>query len=236
MKNKLGAEISSFNGIWEGGFRTGYDKKRNQKGIEEYLIKDIKNKCVLEIGCGGGQWSKFMYKYVDNLYCVDILSEDHNQFWKYVGEEKKDKIKYFQIKDFSLNEIENNSIDYVFSYDVFCHISMTGQAEYLKNLLLKCKNSAQLFIMYADAVKYFDNEPENIWIQEEEQGIYNDNDKLINKLVQECDGHPYPGRWYWIGIDNFIYLCEKYGYHVIQRDLNIDKTNPITLFQKPKLI
>ena len=48
---------------------------------------------MLEIGCGGGQWSKFMYEYVDKLYCVDILSSDHNQFWENVGKEKKDKME-----------------------------------------------------------------------------------------------------------------------------------------------
>ena len=117
-------EIASFQNLWRGGFKTGYNKKRNQIGIEKYLSSQINNRCVLEIGCGGGQWSKFMYEYVDKLYCVDILSSDHNQFWENVGKEKKDKITYFHIKDFLLSDITDGIIDFVFSYDVFCHISL----------------------------------------------------------------------------------------------------------------
>ena len=51
-----------------------------------------------------------------------------------LGYDKKDKITYFQVDDFSLDCIPSNSLDYVFSYDVFCHISYPGQREYLKNL------------------------------------------------------------------------------------------------------
>ena len=54
--------------------------------------------------------------------------------------------------------------------------------------------------MYADADKYFQSEPENIYIQENEQGIYSDNNRLKYKLIEECDGAPYPGRWYWVGM------------------------------------
>ena len=52
--SKLQEEITSFQSIWKGGFRTGYSQKRNQKGIELYLKENIKGKCLLEIGCGGG--------------------------------------------------------------------------------------------------------------------------------------------------------------------------------------
>ena len=75
-----------------------------------------------------------MYNYVDQLYCVDILSAEHNKIWEYVGKEKTDKIDYIHINDFSLSEISDDVIDFVFSYDVFCHISLSGIDEYLKNI------------------------------------------------------------------------------------------------------
>lgn len=208
MKEKLNLEIASFQNLWKGGFKTGYNDKRNQLEIEKYLSNKIENKCVLEIGCGGGQWSKFMHKYVKQLYCVDVLTADHNQFWEYLGREKQDKIKYFHVNDFLLSDIPNRIIDFVFSYDTFCHISLSGQEEYLKNIYSKCKDEAELCIMYADANKYFHNEPEHIYIQEDEQGIYGKHKKLKRKLIEECDRLPYPGRWYWVGIDNFIGLCK----------------------------
>jgi len=238
IMNKIEKEIESFKDIWHGGFRTGYNVKRNQKGIELYMKQNMKGKCLLEIGCGGGQWSKFIYELniFDKIYCIDVLSEEHNQFWNYVGHEKKDKILYFQVEDFSLNCIPDNSLDYVFSYDVFCHISYFGQEEYLKNLYSKCKSQCELFIMYADPAKYFNNEPENIYTQYNEQKnkgiIAKNNDELIKILLDDSNSEPVAGRWYWIGKNKFIKLCYTYNYEVIDIDLDIDKTNPITLFKK----
>ena len=239
MNSKLEDEINSFQTIWKGGFKTGYSEKRNQKGIESYLKQNMDGKCCLEIGCGGGQWSKYIYNLniFDKLYCIDVLSEEHNQFWNYVGNNKKDKINYFQVTDFSLDCIPDNSLDYVFSYDVFCHISYSGQSEYLKNLYKKCKTNCKIFIMYADPCKYLGNEPEHLYhvkayLPGGETKEYSSDKELINTALIDCDGIPYNGRWYWVGIDNFIDLCNKYNYSILDKDLNIDKTNPITLFTK----
>ena len=235
---KLLEEINSFQTIWKGGFRTGYSKKRNQLGIEAYLKKNMSGKCCLEIGCGGGQWSKFIYdlNIFDKIYCIDVLSAEHNDFWKYVGSEKKDKIEYIQVKDFNLDFIPLDCLDYVFSYDVFCHISYSGQKKYLENLFNKCKLNCKLFIMYADAKKYFESEPHNIHIQEREQrnkgANFSNNEELIEIMIKDCDSEPKSGRWYWIGTDNFINLCSEFNYKILEKDLDIDKTNPITFFTK----
>ena len=98
---------------------------RNQLGIEGYLKLNMEGNSCLEIVCGRGQWSKFIYNLYGNLnvfnkiYCIDVLSEEHNKFWEYVGYDKKDKIEYIHVKDFNLDCIDNNTLDYVFSYDVF---------------------------------------------------------------------------------------------------------------------
>lgn len=237
-EKKLLDEIESFQNIWFGGFRTGYDARRNQKGIEEYLKNNMTGKTCLEIGCGGGQWSRFIYdlNIFDEIYCIDVLSAEHNNFWEYVGNEKKDKIKYFQVKDFNLDCIPFDFLDYVFSYDVFCHISYSGQEKYLEKLYKKCKVECKLFIMYADASKYFESEPENIHIQEKYQrgkgAIFSNNEELIKVLIDDCDQEPISGIWYWVGIENFINLLLRYNYKILKSDLNIDKTNPITLFEK----
>ena len=238
MNNKLANEINSFQSIWKRGYRTGYSTKRNQKGVENYLKLNMKGKCCLEIGCGGGQWSKFIYNLniFDKIYCIDVLSEEHNKFWEYVGEDKKDKIEYIQVTDFSLDCIPTECLDYVFSYDVFCHISYSGQKTYLQNLYKKCKIKCKLFIMYADARKYILSEPEHLYHVKtyipDKGANCKTNEDLINACLLDKDGNHCPGRWYWIGIENFIDVCLENDYKVLYIDLHIDKTNPITLFTK----
>ncbi len=244
---RLQEEIAVFHksGVWKNGFRTGYNKKRNQVGIEEYLVNKLagKNLTVLEIGCGGGQWSKFLHQHVGKLHCTDLLSATYNNFWNYVGHDKIDKITYHQVHDFSLEFIPDNSIDFVFSYDVFCHISEIGILEYLKNLYPKVKVNAELMIMYADPKKYIINEPEHLpqFIQTLPKNIvYQNQNDLIELALRDRNGdmnnyHNKP-RWFFVGIDNFVKGCEQNNYKILERDLDIDKTNPITLFKKYKLL
>ena len=163
INQKLNNELQSFQNIWKGGYFTGYSQKRNQQGIEDYLKSNLSGSTLLEIGCGGGQWSKLIYNrnVFEKMYCVDALSDEHNKFWNYLGEEAKSVIDYKKVSDFTLDFIDDNSIDYVFSYDVFCHISYSGINAYLDSLSRKCRKGCKLLIMYADPEKYLDSEPEN---------------------------------------------------------------------------
>lgn len=237
--SKLKLELSTFQDIWEGGYFTGYSTKRNQKGLEEYLRKNLEGKTLLEIGCGGGQWTKFISELdiFKKIICVDALSAEHNKFWNHLGDKSKNKIEYFQVSDFNLDFLDENSIDYVFSYDVFCHISLSGIEEYLKNLYSKCSDNAKLLIMYADPEKYLQSEPENrrhvIRYLPNKKIIYKlSNNKLIQDALRDSDGTPSPGRWYWVGMESFINICKEANYNILEKDINIDKTNPITLFAK----
>lgn len=245
MNEKLEKEIQSFQNIWHDGFRTGHHPICNQIGIIKYAASTMKGNCCLEIGCGGGQWSKWIYQIgvFDKIYCIDVLSAEHNKFWEYVGEDKKDKIEYIQVKDFSLDCIPENSLDYVFSYDVFCHISAYGQELYLKNLYNKCKNDCLLFIMYADVEKFTHACPDTLEFRKQDtEKCYSMRtdvptpsldtpEDVFEACKNDKDGVPFPGRWYWIGTDNFCKLLEKYNYQIIYRDVNIDKRNPMTLFR-----
>ncbi len=241
--SKLDKEIKSFQKVWKGGYKTGYSTKRNQIGLEHYLAKNLSGDSFLEIGCGGGQWSKYIYNlnFFKKMICVDVLSEEHNNFWGYVGDEARKIIKYEKINNCELDFIEDQSIDYVFSYDVFCHLSLSTIDNYLESLFKKCKNGAVLLIMYADPVKYLNSEPENrhhlIKYLPSKKLIYNLSNKiLIKDALEDKDGKPsdpdFEPRWYWIGKNNFINICKKHGFTIINEDLNIDKTNPITLFKK----
>ena len=90
--------------------------------------------------------------------------------------------------------------------------------------------------MYADARKYLSNEPEHLYhvkgyIPNKGKDCKNE-EELIEACINDKDGQPSTGRWYWVGMDSFIDLCYEFNYKVLYPDLNIDKTNPITLFTK----
>ena len=137
MEEKFKREINSFQNIWHGGYFGENSPNRNQIGLEDYLTNNIETDLtILEIGCGRGRWSKFIYEnlHPKKLQCIDILSEKHNDFWRFVGDDKREKLEYYHVKDFSLNEIPDESLDFVFSYDVWCHISASSQELYLGDL------------------------------------------------------------------------------------------------------
>lgn len=224
---ELNLELESFNRLWSGGFRTGYSDKRNQKGLEQYLTDNLRNTdCVLEIGCGGGQWTKHITPLVKKIICNDAKPASENHLYEYLDDFgiNSEDVEFHQAKDFSLDYIPDNSLDFVFSYDVFCHISLSGQSLYLENLYNKCKSGCRLVIMYADPYKFALSEPNR---------ALEIKTLTPEDLIRDCDSESYDGRWYWVGMENFLNLCKKYQYNVISEDLDIDKTNPITYFSKP---
>jgi len=240
MKNKYELEIESFQNIWHGGYFGHNNSVRNQLGLEHYLKTEVeKNLTILEIGCGRGRWSKFIYETLQpkKLQCIDVLSQEHNGFWSFVGNEKKERLEYFQVKNFSLDEIPDNSLDFVFSYDVWCHISSSSQELYLESLYKKCKPGAKLLIMYADPEKYFKSEPNNLWfikeyLPKEKTSNVDDNKKIFELAIEDSDGEIIEGRWYWIGKQKFLENVLKHNYKILSEDLEIDKTNVLTLFEK----
>ena len=117
---------------------------------------------------------------------------DHNEFWQYLGNEAKDVIKYLQVNDFNLDFIEDNSLDFTFSYDVFCHLSYSSIETYLNSLYKKSKPGGKLLIMYADPAKYLKSEPENkyhvIKYLPEKKVLYKISNKLlISDALEDCD-------------------------------------------------
>jgi cyclopropane fatty-acyl-phospholipid synthase-like methyltransferase len=202
--------------------KNGVDLKK----IEEICITPYINEesTILEIGTNGGAWLKRMMK-AKKLIGTDVLSSEHTGFFKNVP--KSNKIKYFQVNNFSCDELDNDSITYLFSYDVFCHISFSSTKKYLKNLYPKLKNGADCFIMIADTDKYTDQDGRNKLMI---SAGFADWDLFIN----DYDGDPVPGRWYFYGIDRFCSLLNKYNYKIVSKDVigKYDIRSPIIHFTK----
>ena len=240
-------EVEAFmkSGIWKGGYCEGnpldpmgnstYFKVANADGekISQlyicYLrcIKPYVDKLtdVLEIGPGKGAWTRCFCKHqAKSIQCVDVLSAEYNNFWNNVG--KKEAISYYSTRDFLLNCIKDNSIDYVFSFGTFCHISPVCCYEYFRNMYKKLRVGGIGFVMYADydkknAYANKHNLPHEFFLK------YDDLDILRYKA--------YPirgGRWYHLGIERAKEMLEKIGYTVFAADINVNERDPIIYFMK----
>jgi hypothetical protein len=139
------------------------------------------------------------------------------------GKSHSDEITYVKVEDFLLTGIPDDSVDLVFSFDCFCHISYTGLEKYLRNLHRKLRDGTKGLIMVGDYDTYIGSgEAPSV------TPIY----RSITEEIHDFGGPPYPGRWYWYGLDRFCGALEEFGYRVIERDIGIDERDPICLFSK----
>ncbi|MGY0575838.1 class I SAM-dependent methyltransferase [Bradyrhizobium sp. RDM12] len=159
---------NQFTKIWKGGYFEGnpLDPTTSSTyvvyGYNSFLyttylvcIKPFVNKSttVLEIGPGRGAWTKtFVHLGAQKIYCLDAAPPEHTGFYEYVG--RHDSINYITVDDTNLDQIENNSIDFFFSFGVFCHLPREIVAGYIRNLASKMKPGANGFMMVGDFDKY----------------------------------------------------------------------------------
>jgi len=232
MKKKLKKEIESFQGLWPGGFsrsKMGWDAAvvaHRQAGTLD--LPGLVDKCIapyiipnetlaLEIGTDGGFWAAKIVEFdPKGMIGADIRSDSETNFSRNMRnwsstKDRLDRLYYLWLEDFTLSALPDETVDYVFSFDVFCHISFTGTKEYLKNLYPKLKTGANLFIMIADPDKY----TEVAFIQNNKNRPGTEDWEVVK---DDYDGDPSPGRWYFYGLDRFCAAARSYGYTIIEED------------------
>jgi len=253
---RLLREIASFSNLWKGGYYEG--DPLNPMSISSYgvlgyisslyaiyltCIKPYinENSVVCEIGCGRGAWTKTFLN-AKEVWCLDVLSAEHNIFWEYVGHH--DHVKYCQINDFSCEMLPENKFNYIFSFGCFCHISFEGITEYMKNLFPKLLPGTHGFIMIADYDKF-----NNAKAKEYEYiyqilpvklrpifKIYNGIESFFrpNEFHDKNENNTIsPGRWYHAGIDRTCEMLCKFNYDIVEADVNANIRDPIIHFIKP---
>lgn len=99
--------------------------------INEIMLKYIKEgSTILEIGPGAGRWTEILKTLASRLIIVDISETCLNLCKeRFRGD---NNIDYYLIKR-RLDFIGNDSIDYVWAYDVFVHINPTDTERYIED-------------------------------------------------------------------------------------------------------
>jgi len=100
---------------------------------DEMILKHFRNgSTLLEIGPGAGRWTSILLELAGNLILADIsekcLQICRERFKSYSN------IQYFLINNGSLEGLDYESVDGVWSYDAFVHISPAEIEDYLASI------------------------------------------------------------------------------------------------------
>ncbi|QMW23908.1 class I SAM-dependent methyltransferase [Sandaracinobacteroides saxicola] len=253
-------DIDLFRKIWKGGYYGG--DPMHPINCREYgdlglisvnnavyrglVLPNINPETVVvEIGPGRGAWTRGMLG-AKFLYCLDVLSAEHNDFWAYVGEAAREKISYFEVSDASVSVVPDEAADFIFSFGAFCHIDPVLQNDYLKNLYRVAKPGAVGVIMFANFDKSnaaLDNIGKLRAVPATLTGVnyslrYNVG-RLLSAWTKEgrqdkTDTTPRPGRFYHRDIDDFAAALETAGWNVIMPDVGLNHRDAIALFRKDR--
>jgi cyclopropane fatty-acyl-phospholipid synthase-like methyltransferase len=133
------------------GYRENWEVYINQAKIEERQFADIMLKdrynpehTCLEIGCGGGYWTdKYLAPNFKQVIALDVLPPvkfDHPN------------ITYIELPDrnFECFGVGNDSIDFCFSFGVFCHLSLEAIQTYLKAIFTKLKAGGECVLYFSN--------------------------------------------------------------------------------------
>ncbi len=104
---------------------------------------------VVEVGPGGGRWTRYMQN-VKKIYAVDYYTELLNELESNLG---FNNIVYIKNNGDDFPNIQNSSIDYLFSFGTFVHLDIEIIDLYLRNMKPLLKPSANVVIQYSDKTK-----------------------------------------------------------------------------------
>lgn len=210
---------------------------------------------VLEIGPGRGAWSKaFLQRNCRKLYAVDVAEPEHSRFWEYVG--KDPRAEYIVVDDLTLPGVPDDSIDFFFSFGVFCHLKPELCEEYLPAIYRTMRSGSRGFLMVADFDKYeqcranadrlsikrvFDGQKRKAW--EPARLGYSLSWRLFRKkmdlepvsLSRETnlchDVHDV--NWYHWGTDRACRALAQAGFEIVEADVEVSQRDPVIHFRKP---
>lgn len=178
-QNKLTWNNWNWNNLGEEWTKSQAWKDKLVSEIIQKLIPD--NSSIIEIGPGGGRWSEFLLKKATKLNLVDISDKCLELCRKRFG--KNSNVNYNLIKDVNFNFAGKNSVDVVFSYDVFVHIDKSQITEYFIEFERVLKNKGKIILHYSKVGDKF-GEYRSRFTSDDMNSLMN---SLNLKLIKEYD-------------------------------------------------
>ncbi len=128
------------------------EKEQNLRAIVARFITPFiqPGHTALEIGSGGGRWTQYLLAF-SRLYSVELNVQSFHYLLQRFG--ARPNLSFCNTNGTDFPGIPAQSIDYVFSYDVFVHLEPELIFSYLTNLRALLKPTSNVFIHYADQTK-----------------------------------------------------------------------------------
>ncbi|NLU37555.1 MAG: class I SAM-dependent methyltransferase [Bacteroidales bacterium] len=135
---------------WEKSAGEEWTKSESWKQslINEVMLKQIsEGSTILEIGPGAGKWTESLQLIADHLTIVDISNKCIEVCKKKFAH--CNNITYFVTDGSSLQFIANDSIDFIWSFDVFVHIAPDDIEKYVAEFKRILKSNGKGIIHHA---------------------------------------------------------------------------------------
>jgi SAM-dependent methyltransferase len=208
---------------------------------------------VLEIGPGRGAWTKtFLERNCSKVYAVDVVDPERTHFWEYVG--RTSRVDYIVAHDFRLAEVADDSIDFFFSFGVFCHLKPEMCEEYVQSLQRKMRSGARGFLMIADFDKYeqcranaerlsigrfLAEQKRKVWMPARFGYFFAwryfrskmDLERVSKTRERNLSGGGDAG-WYHWGVDRACAAMARAGFEIVDRDIEVCQRDPVIHFKK----
>jgi hypothetical protein len=254
--------LDQFSHLWAGGYYEGDPldpMAESNYGIYGYnsALLTVYLACIrpyvhgrtvaLEIGPGRGAWSKtILRRNPAKLYAVDAAPAEHTRFWEYVGRDPR--VEYIVARDFTLSNIPNSSVDFFFSFGVFCHLRPEMCAAYVGSLASKMCPGANGFLMIADfdhynrcldeaertsVLRFFLSQSRKVWLPTK-LALYLSwrlfRRKMdLARVSRQAEGDT---DWYHWGLDAACASLTNHGFDIVDRDIRAISRDPIIHFRK----
>ncbi|HSV27677.1 MAG TPA: class I SAM-dependent methyltransferase, partial [Sedimentisphaerales bacterium] len=117
---------------------------------DRYVLPYVKpGETAVEIGPGGGRWTRYLLA-CGKLYVIDYHSELLGECKRRFG---KRHVEFITNNGNDFPGVPDNSVDFLFSFDVFVHLDAEIIEEYLKNMKRVLKPASNAVIHYSDQGK-----------------------------------------------------------------------------------
>jgi ubiquinone/menaquinone biosynthesis C-methylase UbiE len=162
---------------------------------------------VLDLGCGYGRFIEFYAPLVSFVYGIDVTD--------YIIEICKTKyaeiknVEFIKNNGYSLEMIDDNSIDLVSCYTVFQHIPRKATQSYLKEFSRILKSDGRIIIQFSGAQSNNDKRYNDVGLDTKDYKIQYTKDDIqilamrsklkIKKIDVDVKGDS--GIWYWIAME-----------------------------------